>query len=88
MVFDELDEENKQLDPGGKGEKAPLWNAAVILSFFFLGGALGPGRLVVFASCFLSLCACLSALFFIYCSFQVITFQRAENHERRRGLSR
>ena len=23
-------EENKQFDPGGKGEKAPLWNAAVI----------------------------------------------------------
>ena len=42
-------EENKQFDPGGKGEKAPLWNAAVILSFFFLGGALGHGRLVVFA---------------------------------------
>ena len=49
-------EENKQFDPGGKGEKAPLWNAAVILSFFFLGGALGHERLVVFASCFLSVC--------------------------------
>ena len=47
-------EENKQTEPGGKGEKAPLWNAAVILSFFFLGEALGHGRLVVFASCSLS----------------------------------
>ena len=28
-------EENKEFDPGGKGEKAPLWNAAVTLSFFF-----------------------------------------------------
>ena len=26
-------EENKLLDPGGKGEKAPLWNAAVTLFF-------------------------------------------------------
>ena len=83
-------EENRQFDPGGKGEKAPPWNAAVILSLFFLGGALGYGRRIVFASCFLSLCACLSALFFvfIYCSFQVITFQRAEKYERRRGSSR
>ena len=53
--------ENKQFDPGRKGEKAPLWNAAVILSFFFLGGDLGHGRLVVFASCsyvFMCLSAC------------------------------
>ena len=27
-------EENKQFDPGGKGEKAPPWNAAVTLLFF------------------------------------------------------
>ena len=67
-------EENKQYAPGGRREKAPLWNAAVILSFFFLGGALGHGRLVVFASCCLSLCACLSALFFIYSHYQVIIF--------------
>ncbi|CAN0426820.1 unnamed protein product [Ascophyllum nodosum] len=80
--------ENKQFDPGGKGEKASLWNAAVILSFFLLVEALGHGRLVVFASRFLSLCACLSALFFNYCSFQVTTFRRAEKHERRRGSSR
>ena len=30
-------EENKQFDPGGKGEKAPLWNAAVTLPFLFCG---------------------------------------------------
>ena len=55
-------EENKPLDPGGEGEKVPLWNAAVTL--FFLGKALGHGRLVACASCFLSvLCLCLSALF-------------------------
>ena len=28
-------EENKQFDPGGKGEKVSLWNAVVTLSFFF-----------------------------------------------------
>ena len=72
-------EENKQLDPGGKRGKAPLWNAAVILYFFFLGGALGHGRLVVFVlRAILSLYACLLALFFIYCSYQVTSFQRAE----------
>ena len=54
--------ENKQFDPGGKGEKTPLWNAAVILFFFFLGGALGHGRLIVFPSCSLSLCVCLPSL--------------------------
>ena len=30
-------EENKQFDLGGKGENAPLWNAAVTLSFFSWG---------------------------------------------------
>ena len=55
--------ESKQFDPDGKGEKAPLWNAAVTL--FFSGESVGPhGRLVACASCFLSvLCVCLSALF-------------------------
>ena len=56
-------EENKHFDPGEKGEKAPLWNAAVTL--FFPGKALGHGGLVACTSCFLSvLCVCLSALFF------------------------
>ena len=53
---DKGSEENKQFDPCGKGEKAPLWNAAVTL-FFFLGKALGHGRLVACASCFLSSCS-------------------------------
>ena len=82
---DKGSEENKQFDPRGKEDKPPPWNAAVILSFFFLEGALGHGRLVVSASCSLSLCACLSAMFFNYCYFQVIIFQRAENM---RGSSR
>ena len=55
-------QKNKQFDPSGKGEKALLWNAAVTL--FFLGKALGHGRLVACASWFLSvLCVCLFALF-------------------------
>ena len=37
-------EENKQFDPGGRGEKAPPWKAAVPLPFFFWGEA---GRLLV-----------------------------------------
>ena len=75
---DKGSEENKQFDPGGKGEKAPLW-----IIFLFLGRALGHGRLVACASC--SLSVCISALFFSCCSFQVVTSDRAEKHERRRG---
>ena len=37
-------EENKQFDPGGRGEKASPWNAAVPLPFFSCGKA---GRLLV-----------------------------------------
>ena len=37
-------EENKQFDPGGSGEKAPPWNAAVPLPLFSWGEA---GRLLV-----------------------------------------
>ena len=37
-------EENKQFDPGGRGEQAPPWKAAVPLPFFFCGEA---GRLLV-----------------------------------------
>ena len=61
-------EENKQFDSGGKGEKAPLWNATAILFLFFLGGALGHGRLVVLAPCSLSLCACLLVHYLLFLS--------------------
>ena len=54
--------ENKQFDPGGKGEKAPLWNAAVTLSFPFLRRTLGHEKLVACTSCFF-VCVCPSALF-------------------------
>ena len=41
-----ISEENKQFDPGGKGEKAPPWNAAVTL-LSFLWGELGGSLLVL-----------------------------------------
>ena len=34
---DKGSEENKQFDPGGEGEKAQLWNAALTLCFIFCG---------------------------------------------------
>ena len=45
-------EQNKQFNPGGRREKAPLWNAAVLYLLFlpFLGGSL----FVLCASCFVS----------------------------------
>ena len=59
-------EENKQFEPGGRGEKAPPWNAAVPLPFFSCGEA---GRLLVclsgaklggFLSVSSMLCVCVS----------------------------
>ena len=46
-------EENKRFDPGGKGEKAPLWNAVVTLSLFFWGErwAMGGSLLVLRVFC-------------------------------------
>ena len=60
-------EENKQFDPGGKGEKASLWNAAVTLSFFLWGERSAMGGSLLMMCVFFSVC--LSALFFDYCSF-------------------
>ena len=70
-------EENKQFDPGGKGEKPPLGNAGVIgIVFFFSWGELwAMGDSLFFASCSLFLCACLSVLYSLF--YQMITFQRA-----------
>ena len=59
---EKVSEESKQFDPGGKGEKAPFWNAAVTLSFFFCGErwAMGGSLLVlrVFLSVFFSCLLC------------------------------
>ena len=59
-------EENKQLDPGEKGEKAPLWNAAVTLPFLFCGKryAMGGSRLVLRVFCLCFVCALFSKLLF------------------------
>ena len=50
--------ENKQFDPGGKGEKAPLRNAAVTLCFFS-GESVGlwEARCSCFVFSFCALCA-------------------------------
>ena len=68
-----ISEENKQFDPGGK---APPWNAAVTL-LSFSGESWRLLACTLYVLCFLN-----------YCSFQVITSQRAEKHEGRRGSSR
>ena len=76
-------EENKQFDPGGKGEKAPPWNAAVTLLSFSGESWEAPCLCFVFF-CVFFVCVC----FLNYCSSRVITSQRAERHEGRRGSSR
>ena len=60
-------QQNKQFDPGGRGEKAPPWNAAITLPFFS-GGELGRSL-----ACFLfvllfvaaAVCVCFPNLFFL-----------------------
>ena len=62
-------EENKQFDPGGKGEKAPLWNAAVTLTFLFCGERWAMGRSLLVLRGF---CLCVS-----FCSvFKIIVLFR------------
>ena len=77
-----ISEENKQFDPDGKGEKAPPWSAAVTLLSFSGESWEAPCLCFVF-----SVCALCVLCFLNYCSFQVITSQRAEKHEGRRGSS-
>ena len=50
-------EENKQFDPGGKGEKAPLWNSVVVFLSFW-GESVGPWE--ARCSCFVFFCLCVS----------------------------
>ena len=80
-------EENKQFDPSGKGEKAPRWNAAVTLPFRFSRESWEARDLCFVFFCLCFVCGCLLC-FLNYCSIQVITSQRAEKHEGRRGSSR
>ena len=74
---DKGSKENKQFDPGGKGEKPPPWNAAVMVSLSFLQGTLGHGRLAVCASCSLFVCACLSLHCLLF--YHVIMFRELKN---------
>ena len=76
-------EENKQFDPGVKGEKAPPWDAAVTLPSF---SGESWKRLLACASCF-SVSALYVSVFQNHCFLQVITSQRTERHEGRRGSS-
>ena len=75
-------EKNKQFDPGGEGEKAPPWNAAVTLLFFW--GELEGSLLVVdpvctmFVLCFLNYC--------FLSRWPLLS--EAERHEGTRGSSR
>ena len=65
--------ENKQFDPGGKGEKTPPWNAAVALLSFSGKSWKAPCLLSVCASCFVdALCSSVSYFF-----FQVMASQRS-----------
>ena len=48
-------EENKQFDPGGKGKKAPPWNAAVILLYF--SGESWEAPCLYFVLCLYFVCA-------------------------------
>ena len=76
--------QNKEFDLGGKGEKAPPWNAAVTLLSFSGESWEAP---CLFSVCALSV-LCLCSVFPNYFSFQVMTSQQAERHEGRRGSSR
>ena len=66
-------EENKQFDFGGKGEKPPLWNAALMVLVFFPGGSFGPWE--ARCLCFVFFVYVCRSVCFVYCStVQVITF--------------
>ena len=55
-------EENKQFDPGGKGEKAPPWNAALTLLSF--SGESWEAPCLCFVLCLCFVCALFSKLLF------------------------
>ena len=60
-------EENKHFDPGGKREKSPLWNAAVIgIGFLSWGELWAMGGPLLVLRVFLSVSFCLLCLLF-YC---------------------
>ena len=74
-------EKNKQFDPGGKGEKAPPWNAAVNLPSFSGESWKAPRLLSVCASYFVSaLCVSVSQIIFLFSGDDF-----SEKREGRRG---
>ena len=66
-------EENKQVDPGGKGEKAPLWNAAVTSIFLFPGESVGPWE--VRCLCFVFFCLRFVLFSCLLCSLIIVLFR-------------
>ena len=72
-------EENKQFDPGGRGEQAPPWKAAVPLPFFSWGEAvrlldcLAVAKLGGFVSVFPALCVCFSEPIFFLSQVNLIS---------------
>ena len=80
-------EENKQFDPGGRGEQTPPWNAAVPLPFFSWVEAvrllvcLAVAQLGGFLSAFSALCVCFYELIFFLPQVNLIskTFSRDAN---------
>ena len=68
-------EENKQFDPGGQREKAPPWDAAVTLPFFF-GGELGSSLLFSVCASFCC-CRCMCLFSELIFPFTGETYQRS-----------
>ena len=66
-------EQNKQFDPVGRREKAPPWDAAVTLPFFFWG-ELGSSLLLSVCASYSVLCVCLFSKIIFFP--QVITAER------------
>ena len=76
-------EQNKQFDPGGKGEKAPPWNTAVNLLPFAVESWEAPCLFSVCPLSVLYVCSVFPNIF-----YPGDTSQQAERHEGRRGSSR
>ena len=49
-------EQNKQFDPGGKGEEIPPWKAGVPVFYSFSGGNSGPGCPLLVSRALLLVC--------------------------------
>ena len=82
-----FNEENKQFDSGGQREKAPPWDAAVTLPFFFegeLGSSLLFSTCASFCCCPVCVCIFSDFIFFL----QVILLSKLKAMRRDQGSSR